>query len=411
MPGSAQYIKLNDLPSLDAWMNVEYPLLSDAFTSAQGHAPDERWAAFQTYRRYMEPDQWPFSRMLAWETNGGHDPIIPASSVPYLQADGPVFRIRDTSEYYRVKSVTAFNLIDLYSKGRDIDAFLSKYNRSNRVRIFLYTNPDSWGSDAWNYPSNEAVVSFIRYLITKGKATSLCLLTDANEARIAQANNLINHLNTFNFPGLLLEAKNEPLTHDKGDSNALKNALNGSLYLYGSGVYEDLKKFWGKVGYIHTPRDSEWPRKAKDAIEAYRGMGPNSLDEPACKVPWILDEPIKPTEVASSPNLELDYYCYAALSSCAGAGVTFHCESAKLGQLPSTLEYGCYNTMMDGANVYPESAPLGDYEHLASCEENGDAALRVYRVGKYITVIRPNGVRIPSNWKSLDSCKVCYELV
>lgn len=179
--------------------------------------------------------------------------------------------------------------------------------------------------------------------------------------------------------------------------------------MYGSGVYEDLKKYWGKVGYIHTPRDNEWPRKAKDAIEAYRGGGPNSPDEPACKVPWILDEPIKPTE--ASGNIELDYYCYGALGSLTSTGVTFHCESGKLGKLPSDFEFACYNSLMDAMDVFPADAPLGDYEHLGQYEEDGTKALRVYRIGKYVTVIRPNGVKIPSNWKSLDNRKVCYEIL
>lgn len=61
------------LPSLDTWIHVEFPQLLAAYTKTQGHLPepDFEWAAFQTYRRFMEPDVWPFDRMLRHEQ--GHD--------------------------------------------------------------------------------------------------------------------------------------------------------------------------------------------------------------------------------------------------------------------------------------------------------------------------------------------------
>lgn len=327
-----------------------------------------------------------------------------------LEADGPIFRANGSP--FRVKSVSGFNLIDQYSKGKDINPFLDKYNRSNRVRVFTYTPEKFWGVSSWGFPSKVVVKEFIEYLITKGKATSLCLITDDDQDKLQQARDLVNYLNEFNFPGLFLEEINEPLTHDKLASGVLKNTLNGSRYLYGSGIYEDLKKFWGKVGYIHTPRDNEWPRKAKDAIEAYRGGGPNSTDEPACKVPWILDEPIRPDQAGFNT---LDFYAYGALGSLTSAGITFHSESGKLGKLPSDEEFSCYQALMDGMNVFSESAPLGKYDHLRDLEEvdadnKPTTCLRVFQVGHYVVVVRPKSVKIPSNWKSLDNYRICYQI-
>lgn len=57
------------LPTLDKWIKEEFPQLLAAYTKTQGHTPDPdfEWAAFQTYRRFMEPDVWPFDRMLRHE--------------------------------------------------------------------------------------------------------------------------------------------------------------------------------------------------------------------------------------------------------------------------------------------------------------------------------------------------------
>jgi hypothetical protein len=399
---------MSNLPSLHDWIHIEFPQLLAAYEKTQGHKPepDFEWACFQTYRRFMEPDIWPFDRMLRHEL-GDDNPAKPnpnSGPIVHLVTSGPIFRERDTNNPHRVSSVTGFNLIDQLSKGINIDPFLDKYNRSNRVRTFAYV---PWTGVGWAFPSNENVKNFIGHLLDKNKATSICLLTDRDPNQISKAKSLISYLNQFDLPGLLLEGVNEPLTHDKTDPSELKNALSSSKYLWGSGVYEDLKKFFGKVGYIHTPRDNEWPRKAKDAIEAYRGGGPNSPDEPACGVPWILDEPIRPDQCGFNT---LDYYCYGAFGSLASAGITFHCESAKLGKMPSDEEYSCYNALMDGMSVFPKDAPLGQYEHLRDLEEEGETALRIFGIGKYITVIRPNGVKIPSNWKSLDNKNVCYEI-
>lgn len=212
---------------------------------------------------------------------------------------------------------------------------------------------------------------------------------------------------------MLLEAVNEPLTHDKTDPGLLKNTLSGSRYFWGSGIYEDLRKFFGKVGYYHHPRDDQWPRKAKDTIEAYNGGGPNFPDEPACKVPWIHDELIRPDQAEFN---ELDFYCFGALATLCSTGATFHSESGKLGQLPSDDELRCYNALMDGMSVFPADAALGGYEHLRDLEEvdkdgNPTTCLRVFRIGKYVTVIRPKSVKIPANWKALDDRKVCYEIL
>lgn len=67
------------LPSLDTWMHEEFPQLLAAYTKTQGHAPepDYEWAIFQTYRRYVEPEAWPFDRMLRHEQGDDGPPVNP----------------------------------------------------------------------------------------------------------------------------------------------------------------------------------------------------------------------------------------------------------------------------------------------------------------------------------------------
>lgn len=65
---SDEYIKTNNLPTLDHWLHVEFIQLRDAFFKTRPNTPlPDDWQAFQTYRRFLEPDAWPFDRMLRHE--------------------------------------------------------------------------------------------------------------------------------------------------------------------------------------------------------------------------------------------------------------------------------------------------------------------------------------------------------
>jgi len=72
---------------------------------------------------------------------------------------------------------------------------------------------------------------------------------------------------------------------------------------------------------------------------------------------------------------------------------------------------------MDGAAIYPEDTCNGTYDHLKDLEEidpvtnEPTACLRVFRVQQFATIIRNKHVKVPSNWKSLDNYKVCYEIL
>ena len=340
-------------------------------------------------------------------------PYRSKSDVVQLYADRQIFRDSEGNAI-GLKGISAFNLMDKFYKGDDTENYLSKFIGANLVRIFLYTPEKDWGSSAWNSPDNDQVANFIIEMGKLGYYVKLVLLTDDDINRVQPAIDLVYYLKQFKFSNLLLAAGNEPLTHKNIDVTALYNILLDSGYPSTSGVYEDLHKFYGSFGDVHTGRDYEWPRKAKDAIEAYRGGGPNSLDEPPCKVPWILGEPIRPDQALDYGNETFclrDFYSYGAWSKLAGAGIVFHSESGKLCVEPTSFELDCYEMMMLGYEVFPPDAATGDYQHLGDLEDGQTKALRVYRVGHWVVVIRPNNFIPPPNWKPLDDYSVCFEIM
>ena len=306
-----------------------------------------------------------------------------------------------------VQGVTAFKLLNLYENDiHKCEDFLSIYGAFNAFRVFTYTPVKDWGNEAWDVPKPEVIHKFIEYMASKAKYVKLCLLTDDDNHRLNQAIAIVQDLSKANYKNVLLEAGNEPLTHKNINVDAMYEVLHNSTYLYTSGIYENTKKFYGVFGNDHSARDSQWPRKAHNLLECYNGGGPNSPDEPATRVPWCEDEPIKPTEALNfgSPESVLkDYYAYAATCTQFGFGGTFHCESAKYCNLPSDFELECAQHFLRGLDVFPADTALGDYERI---DEFGNT-LRTYRVGNTLTRIRPVTPVVPSGWTSIDEWGIC----
>ena len=249
------------------------------------------------------------------------------------------------------------------------------------------------------------------------------LITDNDEARIPYVKNFVQKLNLFDIPNLaLLQGVNEPEVNM--DTSKIKNILTSSKYLYTSGDQEDLTKWYGKVGTYQIPRDTESVRKEEALRECYDGGGPNNSNERGYKTVWFDDEVVRPDQLyawirkpdgsADTNKIINDYHTMGALASLAGGGCIFHYNGGKFNSLPTDFEALCYNAMMDGLEIFPlNTAKTGNWEHLRDLE-NADSpnplALRIYKRGKYVVVVRPNGFVPPSNWKSLDNRQVCYEV-
>ena len=339
---------------------------------------------------------------------GMEPPYKPEVIRPLVLKPNKQILIDSEGKPFQVKGITAFKLINLFNQNKHYN-FLDMYNNFNAFRVFPYVPIKDWKEQAWDVPANDVISDFIIELYEKGKYVKLTLLTDDDPNRIQWAINLVNYLKNFEFPNLLLEAGNEPLTHKNINVDALHGTLVDSGYLYTSGIYEDTRKFYGKIGNDHSARDEEWPRKVHNLLEYYNGGGPNFPDEPATEVSWCEDEPIRPDQALSFGDRESvykDYYTYGALCTQFGFGGTFHCESAKYCNLPNEFESYCATGFLTGLDTYPPDTALNDYERI----DEGSNTLRTYRIGKTLTRIRPKTLTLPQEgWQALDNWGICFK--
>lgn len=302
-----------------------------------------------------------------------------------LSTDGQIFR--QGGQPWRWKGVTAFQLLDRFAHGEDISGFLADFKGFNILRVFLYTPPKDWGAKAWDVPSPDRVVAFLKRVELDGFYVELVLLTDDDSTRFTSVRALVVTLKAARPPNLLLEIGNEPRTHKDINTGALKSTLDASGFLYSSGDYEDSRRWFGQWIGFHSGRDGEWPRRAHDALDYYHGGGPNFPEEPALKVPAVCDEPIRPDQAGFN---EADFRAYFGTCSLLGAGGTFHFESGKYGQRPTADEKRIAAVVLEALNHFPADAPKGAY----SRPDEGGATLRTYKVGPYTVRIRPTDGRV-----------------
>jgi len=337
------------------------------------------------------------------------DPPKPTPTpIPILRADGRIFR--DTTKNdapWRWKGVSAFALMDRYLKGENIVPFLDAYRGYNILRVWPYVD---WSSNGWGYPnppSVDQIRKFLSYTQELGWLVELTLLTNDEQRMLDWAKALIPQLAANPKPGnLLLEGGNEPDTHKSIKTEQLKSALDASGFLYASGNYEKSEKAFGKFGVAHTPRDSEWPRKAHDLMEYYNGGGPHAPSDPAHKFPWSGDEPAKTQDVGppAAPLTKADdWRAYFGTASLLGCGATFHSETGKWAQLPTDEERTLIAAALEGLDAFPADAPNGPYSRPV------ESSLRTYVVGNCMCRVRPTTSTPPSGgWKPTGSSWILY---
>lgn len=141
---------------------------------------------------------------------------------------------------------------------------------------------------------------------------------------------------------------------------------------------------------LHTPRDAEWPRKAKNAMEVADILGR----------PAVNDEPIGADEVSiagSRSNVPNDFYDYAAVSMLLAAGATFHSQDGITSVPFRPVTLTCANSFYAGLNVIPATIVLGTYTRgpLSDCPIQHDDALALRTFARYTAnnavcvVVRP----------------------
>ena len=315
--------------------------------------------------------------------------LPPAPPTTRLEAKGKIFYQND--QPWRWRGVTAFGLESRYCNGEDIQPFLDAYKGYNLLRVFLYVE---WPGTGWTAPSDDCQHRFLNYTAERGWYVELVALTGSKPLPEAQA--IVDHLfsDFAAHTNLLIELVNEPGIHDKVDPARL--TVPQTPVLWTDGLTVD-----GHRGFYltpHTPRDSEWARKAHDLLEYYNGGGPGSPSDPAFKQPAVGDEPAKGEDVGFVAN---DFKAYAATASLLGAGATFHCESCKYGKVPTPQEAEMAKAFLEGLQAFPADAPLGPYSRIDG------GSLRTYVVGGYAVRVRPTTPDFPG-WTPLDDSGIIF---
>ena len=313
----------------------------------------------------------------------GADGTAAPAAIQPLHVDGKILRTADGAPW-RWRGVSAFQLLDRFARGEDLEPFLRAYQGFNLLRVWPYVPVKDWGAAAWDTPDVATINAFVAAMGDQGWYVEITLLTDDDPARLAWAQALVPQLAPA--PNLLLECANEPTTHKVIDTPALRPVLAASPFLHSSGDYEDSSRFYGDYLTAHTARDAEWPRRAHDALEYYNGGGPNAPSDPAHRCPVVLDEPAKLEDV--SGDRVADWLAYFAAASLLGAGATFHSQTGKVAQPPTDAEAALAAAALQGLLAFPADAPLGAYQH-DTADEAASGSLRTYRVGPYGVRIRP----------------------
>ena len=159
-------------------------------------------------------------------------------------------------------------------------------------------------------------------------------------------------------PNVFLEVANEPSQHTNlpgGDAEAFRHyqRLKGRGLLIATGAGDGSNA--GDYVTVHTPRDNEWPRKAKDLLDL----------RDAVHRPVVGDEPIGFAEVArpgSRATSAGDAASYAAAAALLGAGSTFHSDSGVAYELFGPVQAAAAAAWHTAAAWVPPAAQLSPYQ-------------------------------------------------
>jgi hypothetical protein len=391
--GLMQQQRVTTLTYVD-WMQTEVPQLIAAIRRTRAATGND--LRHNAYRRFVQG--WTLANMLHDILGEPLDPVIvvaPVSTIEHqLTTSGRIFL--DGGVPWRWKGFSAFQLLDRFAKNEDLGPVLDAYAGCNIARVWPYVPAKDWGERAWGVPSHDTVSAFLDYMAARGLRVELTLLTDDDPGRIPWAQELVGFLASRGHRNLVLEIGNEPRTHKAIPTAMLRSTCESSGFPFSSGDYEDETRFFGTFGTTHPRRDAEWVRRAHDLLEWYDGSGPET-QHPPYHVPWVADEPIKPSEAAGAKVV--DFRGFFGACALMGAGATFHCETGKFAQLPTGEEAECLRSALQGLNAFPADVPNLPYQRI---DEGGDS-LRTYVKGNWLVRCRPATRNAPSGgWRMID---------
>lgn len=333
------------------------------------------------------------------------DPIPPQPTPGPLQKvhapAGSHYFVTEDGQAWRWKGVSAFQLLDRWVRGENVQPFLDAYRGFNLLRVWPYVPVRDWGSSAWDSPSPAQAVAFVQAMNAIGWYVEFTCLTDNDPARVPQAKAFITAFKAVGLQGyLFLEAGNEPEVQKPGnnyDTSVLKADLQAWGGEYASGNYTDgAARWYGTYLTCHTSRDAEWPRRCHDGYDYWVKPADAPPGAQAVHAPIVFDEPAKLEDV--SGNRSQDWRAYFGGGSFFGAGLTFHSQTGKYAQLPTDQEKQLIANALAGMNAFPATASAGAYTRI------DDHTLRTYIVGNASVRIRPTTPNHPqAGWTAIDA--------
>lgn len=353
---------------------------------------------------------------------------IPPSAISKVRVDNLLFK-DEQNNIFPYRGFSSFLLLKKFLDGENIVPYCKAWSALgyNVARVFSqvdWTGSPGPGFVPSSYPNyNAQLINFLNLLSQNGLYCELVVHTfDYNLQEMANhvlrlSNIITNHKNVF------LEIANEPPVNNI-DIVGLLNLLNMSSvnYPYATGQYFPTATPAGTYVTTHTPRDNEWPRKAKYLIEYHQGGAPESPSDPQFLMPIVADEPMGGADFISlgrRSNVPSDFYSYGALAQLMGAGATFHHESGLNSIMPDGIELDCAKAFITGMRLVDTKYQTGSYTRVGLSDSpiKSDNSLRTYGMilGNLACMVRVRPTipyEVDPNWRvtSEDNQKIVITL-
>lgn len=300
-----------------------------------------------------------------------------------LTMSGPIFRVNGSA--WRWLGCTAFALPMLHAAGENIEAFLdwaiaTGFTTLRGFFAFHYIpsqmgRPDFVATSAQTRAFLEALARReVRCEWTCGDMQIVKPDLQAQKEWYAAQADVIK-----DFPLATAETCNEPF---KNGVDVVAIGRFGQGIVQTSGNYGPPCLPRLDYGVTHTPRDDEWPRKAKELYDLYEGWA----DLPGgIRIPWVSDEGMGADETnqpGKRSNVPNDFFDDAACASLMGAGLTHHGTDVIFARVPGPTQQACAAAAVAGATAFDPEVATGQYTRggLSDCPlEHDDAtALRTF---------------------------------
>lgn len=367
--GDEQVIAFDDEDIIPAYDEAHHPL--DPYYTV--------WSARAVYDHAVGNLSWPASKAKhkaeCRAALGLAPPLPPIGALPIIRASGTTLVDQQTGVLWKWRGVSAFPLYANWLDGQSPDTFCrwARDNGLNVLRIFgVYcgTLGRLVPSDHPNYYAG--LTPFLDAIGRHGLAVEWTMFADMQTDPLKTLDVQGHYHQVCELlagrPGIVIEVCNEPFKNGL-DPLAVYTPYNEVLQALG--LYDIQNSQLPHAEYLtdHTPRDDEWPRKAKDILELTRG--PSGPDFTPLQIPGICDEPMGigvPQGGRRSMN-KSDMASYHALAALFGSGSTIHGDFGLQGRLPNPAEQEVVNAITETWTKVPPAAQTWTYTagHFADC--------------------------------------------